>query len=685
MYLALIFSFFINPAVSMQQNLPTLISEIPNSLSADVVNDIELNEKIFAEFYTTVFPLLIAWDLAHHYVLEKDLVDDDYSDNYDFIDIFKASVPGNPYRHPSPDKVEFMPRNAEDWADSLEGWQAAFNFQKIFLTLAENILNENKENQSIHLKGSLNTLFNGLFKRPLVYQYEEFHEVYNAQVEAIKIITNPQDLPIEIRSLTSSEERALLQFIAYYKKRLSVFESFLQTFADKPFEEAIKNPLLKSYFLYNIQLASKLINVNIFQERNYNDTEVIVFDTGHNLPSRYLNYTKSSKALPENPYSTPIEELHAQSVAGIIAATDKLAQLRGVAPGTRVLAISDLNPETLEKIKQSKARVINISKALFVPSYCKINEVTKNFETSETPYCQYLNKFFNLIKEKDMVIVKSAGNEGLQLEKVDLETRATVNDLTDSLMGITDKNIIGSDFDEDMVDLTDVWSQIPQLKDRVVIVGNLWNDGVTISSDSSLPGAYPDDFIFAPSEGISTLGQSVHSNFVLKESTNLTFPDTHSEKIYLKNNNLSIVDENGSLKSHDKIRYSEIEKFGGTSGAAPRVSGVFVILDKFFPDLSMPEIRDCVLSTGDAFWFKSNNRFKALVNIAKKSGYNLKDSPTLGMKKEWDYLARIYGKGRINALNAYNKCAEYRENKRKTHNSISALNLIETSPSLQKR
>ncbi len=128
-----------------------------------------------------------------------------------------------------------------------------------------------------------------------------------------------------------------------------------------------------------------------------------------------------------------------------------------------------------------------------------------------------------------------------------------------------------------------------------------------------------------------------------------------------------------------------IGRFGGTSGAAPRVTGVFVILGKFFPDLSMPEIRECVLSTGDAFWFESNNRFKDLANMAKKSGYNLKDSPALGMEKEWNYLARIYGKGRINALNAYNKCAEYREIKRQKCHSISAFNLSEISPNMRKR
>lgn len=663
-------SFFINPAISMQQNLPALEA---NSSSTEMVSDIELtdielNDKTFAEFYNIVFPLLISWDLAHDYILHDNLVSDDYSHDFDFIGLFVASVPGNPYRHPSQDKVDFMPTNAESWAYSLERWQSAFSFQKTFLNLAENILSENKKNQHIYLKGSLDVLLNGLFKRPLVYQFKEFKIAYEAQVEALQIITKSDVLPIETRSLTASEESALIKFIAYYKKRLSVFEIFLQTFGNESFEKAIKNPLLKSYFLYNIQSPSKLINVDLFQTRNYNDVEVIVFDIGHNLPSKYLNYVKSSKNLPENPYSTPINELHAQSVAGIIAATDKLAQLKGVAPGAKVMAISDLNPETLKKIKQSKARVINISRVLYIPSYCTIKEGAKNL----TPYCQYLNEFFNLIKEKDMVIVKSAGNEGLQLEKVDLVTRATINNLTNSLMGMDFKSKIeeidsdeDESFNENSLDLIEVWDQIPQLKNRVVIVGNLWNDGVTISSNSSLPGAYPDDFIYAPSEGISTLGRSILNTPVPKEAVDLASHDSHSEK--------------------DEIRYNEIEVFGGTSGPAPRVAGIFAILGSFFPDLSMTEIRECTLSTGDAFWFKSNNRFKDLANMAKKSGYNLKDSPTLGMEKEWNYLARIYAKGRINALKAYNKCAEYRELKRQTHYSTGALNFSVTSPSLKKR
>jgi hypothetical protein len=134
-YLALLFSFFINPAISMQQDLP--VSEA-NFSSTEMAADIELNEEVFAEFYTTVFPLLIAWNLAHEYTLKNELAGDDYSD-FDFIDLFKATVPGNPYRHPSPDKVEFMPTNAKKWAYSLEGWQDALNFQKLFLNLKHEV------------------------------------------------------------------------------------------------------------------------------------------------------------------------------------------------------------------------------------------------------------------------------------------------------------------------------------------------------------------------------------------------------------------------------------------------------------------------------------------------------------------------------------------------------------------
>lgn len=123
--------------------------------------------------------------------------------------------------------------------------------------------------------------------------------------------------------------------------------------------------------------------------------------------------------------------------------------------------------------------------------------------------------------------------------------------------------------------------------------------------------------------------------------------------------------------------YSEIGLFSGTSGAAPRVSGVFVILGQLLPELTMPEIRECVLSTGDPFWFDPNNRFTHLAKIAKEAGYDLQNQipKTPQQVKDRQYLARIYGKGRINALKAYEKCSKIREEKRKKKTTITALDL----------
>jgi subtilisin family serine protease len=154
-----------------------------------------------------------------------------------------------------------------------------------------------------------------------------------------------------------------------------------------------------------------------------------------------------------------------------------------------------------------------------------------------------------------------------------------------------------------------LYKQIPQLRDRVIVVGNLFPDGVTIASNSSLPGAIYKDFIFAPSEGVATL-----------------YPE--------------IIGKNLAGRSI----YSEVGSFGGTSGASPRVAGVLVLLGRLFPSLSMTTIRRCVLETADPFWEDPKNNYLWIKNYATTT-----------------YGKRIFGQGRINAANAYSLCREKQE------------------------
>ena len=93
--------------------------------------------------------------------------------------------------------------------------------------------------------------------------------------------------------------------------------------------------------------------------------------------------------------------------------------------------------------------------------------------------------------------------------------------------------------------------------------------------------------------------------------------------------------------------------------------------------MTIPEIRECALSTGDPFWFAPKNRFTHLAKVAKEAGYDLKSEVPADQEKanNWHYLARIYGKGRINIVKAYEKCSGIQELKRKKKTVITGLDL----------
>lgn len=661
---------------------PIADSHIPN-LGGGLPVDFTARDILLKGFYEVVIPLLISWDLAHDYQLKMDLIDeDDVVEDFEFIKLFRAATPENPYRQPSPDKVEFLPTSASTWTYSLEGWREELIYWKLFLTLADSILAEESKNNSVQLKGLPSVLLKGLFKRPTTYSYDEFHEFYTAQVEALDALFTPHALTIETRPLSGQEKELLGTFVSYSKQQLNIIQTFLDTYGNRSFESVINDPALKSYYLYSQsrQTPSKLINVDAFQSKNYRNSEVIVLDLGQSPHSSYLNYAKGVIPPTEQEKTTDVPISHGQQVSGVIAGKEELEQLKGVAPGARVLEISDLTVEALDQMRQSSARVINISRALNFSPACaqRFKEwratpptLKKNFE--DDPFsCQLLWDFVEIVKNKDMLIVKSAGNEGLQIERVDWGTGSTQENLTASLMGAQYYTIITSGYDENALDLTHMWDQIPQLEGRFILAGNLWKDGVTVAPDSSLPGAFPNDFIYAPSEGISTLGQTYLGSRLKAQRD----PQDLAKK--LRDEKGNIIPEQGTQgNSLSEPVYSEIGAFGGTSGAAPRIAGVFVILGSLLPDLSMPEIRQCVLSTGDPFWAESNNRFWDLADLAKTAGYDL-TSPRPqepGQAKNWDYLARIYGKGRINALKAYQACYPLQESRRQRKSTRSALDL----------
>jgi len=704
-----IFSSIMNPSVGgdLPPSLPETSSPTPQEQSpvvcppnTDPDNCLPLNPKErdaeLEHIYSFAIPLLISWDLAHDYVLKSDLIKS--MSDFSFLSQFVTAVPGNPYRRPGADKFEIIPNSAKSWKWTLEGWREGLVYRETLIKLAENILTEAKEKQSITVRGTSSLFLAGLLTGPSEYTVNDFQEMLVQQQEAQQALVTPEKLQITSRPLKGEERKALEAFLAYQKKQADIFRTFLTKFGGMSFKDAILEPDIKSYYLSGIQPAHKLINVEALQGKERGDAEVIVFDTGYGHSSKHLKISSNFSKKQAEDWDDEDEDEgypHEESVSGVLAAKEELAQLKGVAPGARVLPIAEVTPQTLKEISRSPARVINISREFKFPISCapafekwnmkKSNPQTEgNLEAATDPNCKVLWEFAELVKNKDILIVISAGNEALQLEKVNWSTGKIQKNLTYNVIGDQYYSRINSSswgFWGDKLDLTAIFDQIPQLKDRIVLAGNLWGDGMTISSDSSLPGAFPDDYIFAPSEGIATLGETFLGMRV-KAKRDPNNPDKR-----LKDENGKIIpelDAQGNVIREEV--YSGIGEFGGTSGAAPRISGVFVLLGKLFPDLSMPEIRKCVLETGDAFWLEPHNRFTWLAGLAKKSGYDLKHPKPTGENAEiWQYLAHLYGRGRINAMAAYEKCSLLQEAKRQKGISRSGLDLAIAKKPLKKK
>ena len=160
-----------------------------------------------------------------------------------------------------------------------------------------------------------------------------------------------------------------------------------------------------------------------------------------------------------------------------------------------------------------------------------------------------------------MIVVLAASNEGLQLERVDWEQGTISENLTSQIMGNHYQNLISNTgYNDDFLGLTNIFDQIPQLQGRVILVGNLHKDGITITPSSSLPGSFPNDFIFAPGEDIPTLGSTYLGKRMITGKT--------TSEIYESENNRQRSSREENESTTEDI-YSEIGSFGGTSGAAP--------------------------------------------------------------------------------------------------------------------
>ena len=125
-----------------------------------------------------------------------------------------------------------------------------------------------------------------------------------------------------------------------------------------------------------------------------------------------------------------------------------------------------------------------------------------------------------------------------------------------------------------------VLSKNQALAKRIVLVGSLKEDGQTVSRFSNLPGSLHQNFVFAPGENVMAT-----------------------------------------------VEKDTFDKMSGTSMATPHVSGILSLMNKYYPQLSAVELKDCLVRSCDKFWEDNSH------------GVSFKPE--------------LFGQGRVNAVSAF--------------------------------
>ena len=125
-----------------------------------------------------------------------------------------------------------------------------------------------------------------------------------------------------------------------------------------------------------------------------------------------------------------------------------------------------------------------------------------------------------------------------------------------------------------------ILSKNKALANRILLVGSLKEDGQTVSRFSNLPGSMHQNFVFAPGENVMAT-----------------------------------------------VERDTFDKMSGTSMATPHVSGILTLMNKYYPQLSAIELKDCLIRSCDKFW----------------------EDNTHGVS----FKPELFGQGRVNAVAAF--------------------------------
>lgn len=309
------------------------------------------------------------------------------------------------------------------------------------------------------------------------------------------------------------------------------------------------------YLLHGPLHPHKITGVDLLHERGITGegAKAIVWDCGF-VNNRYVDFIcheGDQIKYPENGEAYKKDDLHGTHVSGIIAAERKTGNKKGVAFGAEIQPVEYQGiPDLIERIKYSDTKVISAS-FHFLVNKGNLKE---------------LNLLAQELEKNDRLLIMAAGNDSKYLTE----------ELSPDFYHYWFRGIWFGNHN------AWVMAKKPDMFKRMLLVGSLREDGVTVSSFSNLPGVFSQDFVFAPGEEIMST-----------------------------------------------VAFDKFDTMSGTSMATPHVSGVLVLMNKYYPNLTALELKACLTKTCDPFWEDSHNKFPI------------------------NYKADIYGLGRINAVRAF--------------------------------
>lgn len=265
------------------------------------------------------------------------------------------------------------------------------------------------------------------------------------------------------------------------------------------------------------------------------DAKAIVWDCGFvsNENVHFVEGGADQIKHPEHGDEYQEDDLHGTHVAGIIAADNLAASKKGVAFGASIQPVEYRGiPDLIERIKNSDAKIISASFHFLV----------------NKSDLKHLDLLVQELEKNDRILIMAAGNDSKYLTK----------ELSPDFYEYWFRGMWFGNHNAWIMDKN------PDMFKRMLFVGSLRQDGVTISNFSNLPGVFSQNFVFAPGEEIMST-----------------------------------------------VAFDKFDKMSGTSMATPHVSGVLALMNKYYPNLTALDLKTCLLNTCDPFWKDKHNKFSA--------------------------------------------------------------------------